>query len=288
MYGYVRPAKDELLVKEYDAFRAAYCGLCHSLKKKYGAAARFALSYDLTYLAMLYWEPGDLCTERKRCPASPLRKKKCSCECPALEKAAAVAVILAKGKLADTMADEGFFRKVRAWPAYMAAKRWAKKTAMPEYDELVKKRLAELDELEKQGCKSIDMAADKFALCLAAAGKLHEDETRGRILSQVLYHTGRIIYILDAYADLEEDRAKNRYNAVAARYMEDGVLDDSEKEAIKETLADSMALMEADFELLPETVYTPVVRNIIKLGLPRTAQLVLEGKFKPDNRHEPD
>ena len=288
MYGYVRPAKDELLVKEYDAFRAAYCGLCHSLKRKYGGAARFALSYDLTYLAMLYWEPGDLCTDRLRCPASPLRKKKCACSGPALERAAAVAVILAKGKLADTMADEGFFRKLRAWPAYMAAKRWAKKAAMPEYAELVKTRLAELDELEKQGCKSIDMAADKFALCLAAAGKLGADETRGRILSQILYHTGRIIYILDAYADLDEDRAKNRYNAVAARYMDDGVLDDAEKEIIRETLADSMAMMAADFELLPETVYTPVLRNIITLGLPRTAQLVLDGKFRPDNRHEPD
>lgn len=288
MYGYVRPAKDELLVREYDAFRAAYCGLCHSLKKKYGAAARFALSYDLTYLAMLYWEPGDLCTDRKRCPASPLRKKQCACPSPALDKAAAVAVILAKGKLADTMADEGFFRKLRARPAYMAAKRWAKKAALPEYDGLVKTRLAELAELEKQGCTSIDMAADKFALCLAAAGRLDADETRGRILSQILYHTGRIIYILDAYADLEEDRAKNRYNAVAARYMDDGVLDDAEKELIRETLADSMAMMAADFELLPETVYTPVLRNIITLGLPRTAQLVLDGKFKPDNRREPD
>ncbi len=70
--------------------------------------------------------------------------------------------------------------------------------------------------------------------------------------------------------------------------MEDGVLDDAEKELIRETLADSMAMMAADFELLPETVYTPVLRNIITLGLPRTAQLVLDGKFRPDNRREPD
>ena len=41
MFGYVRPYKPELKVKEYELFRAAYCGLCWSLKEKYGADAGF-------------------------------------------------------------------------------------------------------------------------------------------------------------------------------------------------------------------------------------------------------
>lgn len=288
MYGYVRPLKDELKVREYEGFKAVYCGLCHTLKKRFGPAARFALSYDLTYLAMLFWDSGELCTVEKCCPASPLRKKKCCCVCPALDKAASIAVILSKAKLADTMADEGFFKKVRALPAYLAAKSWSKKAGMPEYDDLVRKNLAELAELEKSGCDSLDMTADKFALCLAKAGEYSENETRGRIISQILYHTGRIIYILDAYDDLEEDMTAKRYNAVAARFLGDGTLDDSEKEALRETLADSMTLMAADFELLPDTVFTPVLRNIITIGLPRTAQLVLDGQFRPNKRREPD
>ena len=36
MFGYVRPYKPELKVKEYEMFRAAYCGLCWALKEKYG------------------------------------------------------------------------------------------------------------------------------------------------------------------------------------------------------------------------------------------------------------
>lgn len=286
MYGYVRPLRGELRVREYDDFRAVYCGLCHSLKRSFGPAARFALSYDLTYLAMLLWEPGETCTELRRCPASPLGKKKCCCACRALDSAASVAVILARGKLADTMADEGFFRRLCARPAYLAARSWARKANLPEYDAAVSRSLAELAELESSGCKSIDMTADKFALCLSEAGKLAEDATRGRIISQILYHTGRVIYILDAYSDLAEDAAANRYNAVAARYLDDGIFNETEKEALRETLADSLALMAADFELLPETKFTPILRNIITLGLPTTVQLVLDGKYRLDRRRE--
>ena len=32
MFGFVRPYKDELKVKDYELFRSVYCGLCHSLE----------------------------------------------------------------------------------------------------------------------------------------------------------------------------------------------------------------------------------------------------------------
>ncbi|WP_369015126.1 DUF5685 family protein, partial [Klebsiella pneumoniae] len=38
---------------EKDRFRAAYCGLCHTLGREYGFAARFLLNYDFTFLAVL-------------------------------------------------------------------------------------------------------------------------------------------------------------------------------------------------------------------------------------------
>ena len=33
MFGYVRPFKSELLVREYDQYKAAYCQLCRALKE---------------------------------------------------------------------------------------------------------------------------------------------------------------------------------------------------------------------------------------------------------------
>ena len=50
MYGYVRPVKGELKIREYEYFRAAYCGLCEALKRRCGLLARFVVNYDLTFM----------------------------------------------------------------------------------------------------------------------------------------------------------------------------------------------------------------------------------------------
>ena len=49
MYGYVRPDKGELRVREYELFRAVYCGLCQALRERYGFLSRFAVNYDMTF-----------------------------------------------------------------------------------------------------------------------------------------------------------------------------------------------------------------------------------------------
>ena len=48
MFGYVRPFKGEMLVKEYDAYKGVYCQLCRALGKYYGFPMRLTLSYDCT------------------------------------------------------------------------------------------------------------------------------------------------------------------------------------------------------------------------------------------------
>ncbi len=53
MFGYVRPLKGDLRVREYESFKAVFCGLCHSLSKNCGFAARFIVNYDLAFMAVL-------------------------------------------------------------------------------------------------------------------------------------------------------------------------------------------------------------------------------------------
>ena len=50
MFGYVRPLPDELKVRDLRVWREDYCGLCRCLGTRYGFAARFLLSYDITFL----------------------------------------------------------------------------------------------------------------------------------------------------------------------------------------------------------------------------------------------
>ena len=53
MFGYVTPLKGELKVKEYELFRAYYCGVCNSIKRDFGNIPRMTLNYDMTFLAIL-------------------------------------------------------------------------------------------------------------------------------------------------------------------------------------------------------------------------------------------
>ena len=46
MFGYVVPLRGELKVWELDAYQAAYCGLCHTLGRRYGFLPRLLLSDD--------------------------------------------------------------------------------------------------------------------------------------------------------------------------------------------------------------------------------------------------
>ncbi|MFR4142908.1 MAG: DUF5685 family protein [[Clostridium] leptum] len=66
MFGYIRPNKPELLVKEYDLYKSAYCGLCKRMGKDYGRLSRLALSYDGTFLAMLSMALGMIARALKR------------------------------------------------------------------------------------------------------------------------------------------------------------------------------------------------------------------------------
>ncbi len=49
MFGYVTPCKMELKIKEYEKFRAYYCGLCKTIKKDYGELPRVTINYDMTF-----------------------------------------------------------------------------------------------------------------------------------------------------------------------------------------------------------------------------------------------
>ena len=77
MFGYVVVNKPELKFREFDVYRAYYCGLCHSLSKRHGLSGQLTLSYDMTFLVILLsslYEPEHKVTS-KRCVVHPLRRQ---------------------------------------------------------------------------------------------------------------------------------------------------------------------------------------------------------------------
>lgn len=77
MFGYVVVNKPELKFREFDVYRAYYCGLCHSLSKRHGLSGQLTLSYDMTFLVILLsslYEPEHNVTS-KRCIVHPLKRQ---------------------------------------------------------------------------------------------------------------------------------------------------------------------------------------------------------------------
>ena len=282
MFGYVRPYKPELKVKEYEMFRAAYCGLCWELKEKYGGIARYIINYDLTFLAMLLTHEEcstEIC--KGRCPASPCRKKQYLKSGQAFEFAADCSIILTWWKLKDAAQDGGIKEKLPAALAAALLRGKYKKAekAQPEFAATVSRLLAELSDLEKANNPSLDAAADKFAGILEAAAAGADTEADRRILAQMLYHLGRYIYIIDAVDDYPDDSKSGNYNPLICRFETDGAeLTEEQRETLKITLRHSEGLMSSAYELKNKNVYDAIISNIIYLGLESVRETVFQGK----------
>lgn len=276
MFGYVRPVREELKCKDFDLYRATYCGLCCCMRQRYGFVAPMFLNFDFTFLALLLWEAEDTFTPCSgRCHAHPLRKKPMCPNSPALELAADESVILAWWKLRDSIQDDRGTERWKARFLSLALNSAYRKAAAcrPEFDRTVRENLEELSRLEKENCASLDRSADTFARLLQAT--LPASDERGRVLNQICYHLGRWIYLADARDDLEEDRAAGRYNPVEARYGAAG--DDA---ALARTMEHSLELMGAAFQLGEFGCRAPLLENILYLGLPLVQRAVFDGSWK--------
>ena len=53
MFGYLTADRGHLTPEEDARYRAAYCGLCRSLRKRWGNLSGFTLNYDQCFLILL-------------------------------------------------------------------------------------------------------------------------------------------------------------------------------------------------------------------------------------------
>lgn len=282
MFGFIRPVKDELRVREVRRFQEVYCGLCHAIRARYGRFHTLFLSYDMTFFALVLGCTGDDGrTERRRCDASPLRSKSVCCGSAALDHAADISVLLNYHKLRDTVRDEHGPRRLGAELLLRLARPGYKTAASrrPGADCEISSCIDALAALEEARCDSIDRAADPTARLLAAAVPKTGDD-RERILRQLFYHTGRWVYLIDACADLAHDLENSAYNPVALRFGLTGPDLSPVRETLERTLERSLADICAAFDLLGAQRDAGLIENIIWLGLPTVTRQVLDGTYQ--------
>lgn len=287
MYGYVRPPLGTLPEKELERFRRIYCGLCHTLGRRYGPAARFILNYDFTFLAVLLSDPGEEHDCKARCLVSPIRQRSFQPASAALDLAADESVILAYWQLRDGAADHDWFHGLKyrgacgiLEPAYRRAA-----ALRPVFAEWTRRQLEYLGQLETERCSSIDRAADAFAALLEAAAQEVDEPVRRRVLQQLLYHLGRWVYLVDAADDLKKDAADGNYNPVALRFgLENGVWTAEARREFAATLDHSIHMMTTAFELWDFGVWTPILESTLYTGLFQVGKAVLDGTFQTVRR----
>ena len=282
MFGYIVPERKELKVKDDELFRAYYCGVCKTISKQNGLFPRFALNYDIVFLAIFLssLDEKKSTIERDRCISHPFKKRKHVIDDKALEYTANIGTILAYFNLIDDWTDEENIKSLLASILLKSGSRKAKKRFEEKYYK-IQKLLRNLEELEKNNEIILDKVADSFAKIMEEICNYDgiEDEMKKTALKWLGYHTGRWIYILDAYDDLEDDYKENSYNPLISGLMDNKedilVFKERIKSRIEYTLISSLSEISKSYELLDIKKNNGIIDNIIFLGMRKKMDSIL-------------
>lgn len=262
MFGYVRINKMDLTFREYEHYKAYYCGLCKYLKRNHTELSRMTINYDITFLIVLLssiYQPSAQVFHEK-CIVDPVKKKKHIIN-EITEYAASMNILLAYYKLEDDVNDEGDIKSRLVRRAY----RKSFKTAYDKYPQkadFIKACLGELRSLEEDQSTSIDRTSNCFARLLEEIFDYKDDEYRDR-LRKVGFNIGKYIYIMDAYEDLDQDLEKGRYNPFSS-YKDDR---EGLKLKVDKLIGMTLARLEEAILNLDIKVNKSIIDNIIYSGV---------------------
>lgn len=250
MFGYVTADSTSLSKTAKSDYKAAYCGVCRALADRYGAFARFILSFDTTFLSIVLSALSDKadCTET-RCPYHLGSKRRCLSGDIA-DYAADVTVLLAYHNLQDDVNDSASLRaKIFS---RMLSKQYKKaEKHQPELSEKIKASLSKLSDAEKKCASDPDLPADIFGTLL---GDVFAYEESAREFG---FHLGRFIYLCDAACDFKSDIKHGRYNPFFTYRTADFEV------ILISVINDCLD----SYEALPVKYYTELIENVLTRGI---------------------
>ncbi len=283
MFGYIKPVAAELKVKEYELYRAVYCGLCAALGRNTTCISRLSLSYDFVFLAVvrmaLSSEKGKI--EKRRCLTHPTKKRSVLTEANQLDYCARISSVLTYHKIRDDINDDRGTKRLISYLLLPAASLIRKRAKMEDStEEFIRDKLSCLSHLEKENCASLDRAAEPFGELMAyvCSYGFTEGSEKCRIAYEIGRHIGRFIYIIDAIDDLRSDIKSGAYNPFSAMYSDPTSELERNIQVLESALTMELMGVEAaaeliDFSAVPE--YGEIIRNIIYLGLPGVISEIL-------------
>ena len=285
MFGYIIPDKANMYVKDFMMFRAYYCGLCMALGKTGSPVTRLCVNYDSAfYSALLHCLTAeDVKIKNCHCMIHPVGKKPIA-EVDDISKAVAdLSVLLIYYKAQDDVQDG---KKKRVFvKARLAARKRAAVKRLPEVDKCMNDCFDALAKLEKDNSSSLDQVTDTMGILMRDCTKHMMAKYRSltKYEEDFTYALGKIVYIMDAIDDLEEDSKKNRYNPFIAKYGKC----ENKKEFIEKNKQEFEFICNSTYNDLADAydamdvkVAEGVLSNIVYKGIPMQISKLLKGEEK--------
>lgn len=258
MFGNIVANFEDLSPEETARYQDLYCGLCHTIKDRYGQLPRAGLSFDLTFFVLILnslYEPVEE-VGSSTCIMHPIEKRGYA-KSVYSEYAADLTVLMTYHKCLDDWQDD---KKLVAQGAAKLLKGSYRKACerRPKQAVLVEQILSEINELEVQRETSLDDAANCFGRLM---GELlaYQDDHWSDQLRAFGNELGRFIYAMDAAIDREEDGKSGSYNPF--------VLGDIDPETIKMMLTVLIGKASAAFEKLPLVQDIRLLRSVLYAGV---------------------
>ncbi len=261
MFGYVNVYKPELKMKDFYKYKAYYCGLCKTLKDKFGRFGQMTLSYDMTFLILLLTSLYETETKKlqNRCLVHPVKKHDTLVN-EITEYVADMNIALTYHHLLDDWKDEKNIAGLAGAGALKKAYRRIEKH-YPRQCRVIRESLLKLQECEQRAETEIDVVSGCFGELMGELFLYREDVWQDT-LRRMGFYLGKYIYILDAYDDLEKDKKHGSYNPF--RQIE-------EKEGFDEEIRNYLTMMMAEctreFEKLPCLLDADILHNILYDGV---------------------
>ena len=274
MFGYVIIDKPNILIKDYQTYRAYYCGLCKSIGKQSGSLMRLTLNYDIVFLALLAHNIEDKDPEFKKghCYIHPIRKIEYIEPNDITLKIADINTILGYYKVLDDVIDNGKHRGIKSAikPYYKKAKK-----RMPEFDSSCDRCYTKLRELEKEKA-DIETLSDCFGEMLMSAADAVTNKA-DVALRKLLFYIGKWIYVIDAYDDIKKDFKNKDFNPFlySCSEVNDAFFEKTELKA-RELIYDFIDKIQKVYETIKIEISEGPLSNVIYRGLKYRTEDVLK------------
>ncbi len=258
MMGFVLPSLESLGEEEKVRYHAVYCGVCRSIRARYGQRCRLTVSYDMTFLAMVLgslYEPEERPSE-KRCPVHPVQRQRVS-QSEFTDYAADLSVALGYHKLLDDWIDSRSV-KARAAAAAIAVPYRKACRRRPAECKAIEQAMADIHKIEQAGSADPDAAANRFGLLLGQLFAV-KDDFWATDLRRFGARLGKFVYAMDAAVDLRQDQEEGNYNPfIAARRSFNSLREDLELLAADMADAFERLPLERDVHVLRSVLYSGV------------------------------